>query len=138
MYVFIYFVMYRYMYFFLLYLYTLFNIWMMYIQCIDYLNDKFRIFLGLVGKIISSILEVGFEILMLEMFNMEKVNAEEFYEVYKGVVQEYGLMVVELILGSCFVMEIRVQNVFQVFREMVGFSDSVRISVFQFIQFCCQ
>lgn len=53
---------------------------------IDYLNDKFRIFLGLVGKIISSILEVGFEILMLEMFNMEKVNAEEFYEVYKGVV----------------------------------------------------
>lgn len=53
---------------------------------IDYLNDKFYIFLGLVGKIISSILEVGFEILMLEMFNMEKVNAEEFYEVYKGVV----------------------------------------------------
>lgn len=53
---------------------------------IDYLNDKFCIFLGLVGKIISSILEVGFEILMLEMFNMEKVNAEEFYEVYKGVV----------------------------------------------------
>lgn len=53
---------------------------------IDYLNDKLRIFLGLVGKIISSILEVGFEILMLEMFNMEKVNAEEFYEVYKGVV----------------------------------------------------
>lgn len=72
---------------------------------------------------------------MLEMFNMEKVNAEEFYEVYKGVVQEYGLMVVELILGSCFVMEIRVQNVFQVFREMVGFSDSVRISVFSLFSF---
>lgn len=78
---------------------------------------------GLAGKIISSILEAGFEISMLEMFNMEKANAEEFYEVYKGVVQEYGSMVAELTSGPCLALEIRAQNAPQAFREMVGPSD---------------
>lgn len=96
---------------------------------IDHLNDKFRTLPGLAGKIISSILEAGFEISMLEMFNMEKANAEEFYEVYKGVVQEYGSMVAELTSGPCLAMEIRAQNAPQAFREMVGPSDPVRISV---------
>lgn len=96
---------------------------------IDHLNDKFRTLPGLAGKIISSILEAGFEISMLEMFNMEKANAEEFYEVYKGVVQEYGSMVAELTSGTCLAMEIRAQNAPQAFREMVGPSDPVRISV---------
>lgn len=84
---------------------------------------------GLAGKVISSILEAGFEISMLEMFNMEKANAEEFYEVYKGVVQEYGSMVAELTSGPCLAMEIRAQNAPQAFREMVGPSDPVRINV---------
>lgn len=96
---------------------------------IDHLNNKFRTLPGLAGKIISSILEAGFEISMLEMFNMEKANAEEFYEVYKGVVQEYGSMVAELTSGLCLAMEIRAQNAPQAFREMVGPSDPVRISV---------
>lgn len=96
---------------------------------IDHLNDKLRTLPGLAGKIISSILEAGFEISMLEMFNMEKANAEEFYEVYKGVVQEYGSMVAELTSGPCLAMEIRAQNAPQAFREMVGPSDPVRISV---------
>lgn len=92
-------------------------------------NNKFCTLPGLAGKIISSILEAGFEISMLEMFNMEKANAEEFYEVYKGVVQEYGSMVAELTSGPCLAMEIRAQNAPQAFREMVGPSDPVRISV---------
>lgn len=66
---------------------------------------------------------------MLEMFNMEKANTEEFYEVYKGVVQEYGSMVAELTSGPCLAMEIRAQNAPQAFREMVGPSDPVRINV---------
>lgn len=66
---------------------------------------------------------------MLEIFNMEKANTEEFYEVYKGVVQEYGSMVAELTSGPCLAMEIRAQNAPQAFREMVGPSDPVRINV---------
>ncbi|KAK3575258.1 hypothetical protein QTP86_023453 [Hemibagrus guttatus] len=43
----------------------------------------------LTGKILSSITEAGFEISALQMFNMDRANAEEFLEVYKGVVTEY-------------------------------------------------
>ncbi|KAK3557409.1 hypothetical protein QTP70_026653 [Hemibagrus guttatus] len=44
---------------------------------------------ALTGKILSSITEAGFEISALQMFNMDRANAEEFLEVYKGVVTEY-------------------------------------------------
>lgn len=82
-------------------------------------------FIGLAGKIISAIMEAGFEISMLEIFHMEKANAEEFYEVYKGVVQEYGSMVSELTSGPCLALEIRSQEAPQKFREMVGPADPV-------------
>ena len=59
------------------------------------------------------------------MFNMEKANAEEFYEVYKGVVQEYGSMVAEIISGPCIALEVRAQDAPQKFREMVGPVDPV-------------
>lgn len=62
---------------------------------------------------------------MLQMFFMEKANAEEFYEVYKGVVQEYNAMVNELTSGPSIAMEIRAQNAPVAFREMVGPADPV-------------
>ncbi|XP_069689074.1 nucleoside diphosphate kinase homolog 7 isoform X4 [Periplaneta americana] len=61
---------------------------------------------GLVGDIISEIQENGFKITALQMFYMEHPNAEEFYEVYKGVVAEYSGMVSQLISGPCVVMEV--------------------------------
>jgi len=63
---------------------------------------------------------------MLMMFHMEKANAEEFYEVYKGVVQEYGSMVTEFTSGPCIAMEIRAAEAPVKFREMVGPTDPVR------------
>jgi nucleoside-diphosphate kinase len=44
-----------------------------------------------VGDIIQNILESGFEITALEQFKLEKENASEFLEVYKGVLQEYAV-----------------------------------------------
>lgn len=78
---------------------------------------------GQAGKIISKILEVGFEISAVQMFHLEKANAEEFYEIYKGVVQEYPKMVDELTAGPCIALEIRAENAPQAFREMVGPAD---------------
>lgn len=72
-------------------------------------------------------MEAGFEISALQMFHMEKANAEEFYEVYKGVVQEYSSMVTELTSGPCIALEIRAQDAPRTFREMVGPSDPVSI-----------
>jgi nucleoside-diphosphate kinase len=80
---------------------------------------------GQAGCIIQKIQDAGFEISALQMFHMEKANAEEFYEVYKGVVQEYASMVGELTSGPCLALEIRAQNAVVSFREMVGPADPV-------------
>jgi nucleoside-diphosphate kinase len=58
------------------------------------------------------------------MFNLAENNAEEFYEVYKGVVNEYSSMVNELCSGPCIAMEItHHENAPKSFREFVGPSD---------------
>ncbi|XP_078514449.1 nucleoside diphosphate kinase homolog 7 isoform X1 [Lissotriton helveticus] len=75
------------------------------------------------GKIITEIMDAGFEISALQMFKMETANAEEFYEVYKGVVAEYPETLVELCAGLCVVMEIRSADAPKCFREFCGPSD---------------
>ena len=70
-------------------------------------------------------MDAGFEITMVKMFHMDKANAEEFFEVYKGVVQEYNAMVLELTSGPCVVLEVRAQNAPIAFREMTGPADPV-------------
>ncbi|XP_061894532.1 nucleoside diphosphate kinase 7 [Entelurus aequoreus] len=78
---------------------------------------------GLTGKILNSIAAAGFHISALEMFNVDRANAEEFYEVYKGVVLEYTDMVTELSLGPCMVLEIHGADVAKAFREFCGPAD---------------
>uniref|UniRef100_A0A672GL73 Nucleoside diphosphate kinase homolog 7 n=1 Tax=Salarias fasciatus TaxID=181472 RepID=A0A672GL73_SALFA len=78
---------------------------------------------GLTGKILNSISEAGFQISALQMFSVELANAEEFYEVYKGVVPEYSSMVNELSSGPCMVLEIHGTDVSKTFREFCGPSD---------------
>ncbi|XP_027536903.1 nucleoside diphosphate kinase 7 isoform X1 [Neopelma chrysocephalum] len=78
---------------------------------------------GLTGKIIKAILKGGFQISALQMFNMERPNAEEFYEIYKGVVPEYLEMVSELCSGPCIAMEITPSEPPKVFRDFCGPSD---------------
>ena len=48
---------------------------------------------NLAGRIISSISDAGFKITALQMFHLEKANAEEFHEIYKGVLNEYSVCV---------------------------------------------
>ncbi|KAM5179639.1 nucleoside diphosphate kinase homolog 7 [Mantella aurantiaca] len=78
---------------------------------------------GLTGKIINYILDGGFEISALQMFTMEKANAEEFYEVYKGVAAEYTEMLGELCSGPCIAMEIQGKDAPKSFREFCGPAD---------------
>ncbi|KAL7983443.1 hypothetical protein Chor_000319 [Crotalus horridus] len=78
---------------------------------------------GLAGKIIKAILDGGFDISALQMFYMDRANAEEFYAVYKGVVAEYSEMVVELYSGPCIALEIRQVDPEKVFRDYCGPSD---------------
>jgi nucleoside-diphosphate kinase len=72
------------------------------------------------GKILNMILEEGFEISALQMLHLDKPSAEEFLEVYKGVLPEFTAMVDHLTSGPCIVMEIRQENVVNAFRQLAG------------------
>ncbi len=56
-------------------------------------------YLGQAGKIIDTILKANFHISDMELFQLDRANAEEFIEVYKGVVPEYHLMLDQLTSG---------------------------------------
>ncbi|XP_030228045.1 nucleoside diphosphate kinase homolog 7 [Gadus morhua] len=78
---------------------------------------------GLAGKVLNSISKAGFEISALQMFTMDRANAEEFYEVYKGVVTEYPNMVSELCSGPCLALEVRGSDTPKSFRDFCGPAD---------------
>uniref|UniRef100_A0ABK0L376 NME/NM23 family member 7 n=1 Tax=Rattus norvegicus TaxID=10116 RepID=A0ABK0L376_RAT len=78
---------------------------------------------GMLGKILIAIRDACFEISAIQMFNMDRANVEEFYEVYKGVVSEYNDMVTELYSGPCVAIEIQQSNPTKTFREFCGPSD---------------
>lgn len=78
------------------------------------------IFEGNAGKIIDIVLSEGFEISCMEMFYLDKVTAEEFFEVYKGVLPEYSGIIDEITSGPIIAMEIRQDNVVNTLRTLVG------------------
>lgn len=43
----------------------------------------------------------------MEMFSLDKPTAEEFFEIYKGVLPEFVNMVEQMTSGPCIVMEVR-------------------------------
>ncbi|KAJ3157211.1 Nucleoside diphosphate kinase 7 [Geranomyces variabilis] len=62
---------------------------------------------GLVGQILTDITQAGgFEVTDMELFRLEKADAEEFLEIYKGVVPEYHAMLDHLTSGPIVAMEI--------------------------------
>mmetsp|Transcript_33463 Transcript_33463/g.38423 ORF Transcript_33463/g.38423 Transcript_33463/m.38423 type:complete len:118 (+) Transcript_33463:788-1141(+) len=66
------------------------------------------------------ILDEGFEISAMEMLNLDTPTAEEFFEVYKGVLPEFLPLVEHLTTGPCIVLEIRQENAVQSFRKFCG------------------
>mmetsp|Transcript_59306 Transcript_59306/g.95912 ORF Transcript_59306/g.95912 Transcript_59306/m.95912 type:complete len:375 (-) Transcript_59306:407-1531(-) len=75
---------------------------------------------GMAGAIVDSIVEEGFEVSAVEMFNLTRVNSAEFLEVYKGVLPEYNLMVEELSGGPSIALEVRSEHAVQAIREVMG------------------
>ena len=59
------------------------------------------------GKIIDRILEEGFEISAMQTFFLDRATAEEFLELYKGVVPDYSAMIDQMVSGPCIALEIR-------------------------------
>lgn len=72
------------------------------------------------GEIVSRILGEGFEISAMCLWYLDKGCAEEFIEVYKGVLPEYQDMVSQLCAGACLVLEVRQEDAVDSFRKLVG------------------
>jgi nucleoside-diphosphate kinase len=62
---------------------------------------------GLAGQLIDLILSEGFEISAMEMFYLNRNTAEEFYDVYKGILPEYLPLIEHMTSGPCIALEIR-------------------------------
>lgn len=83
---------------------------------------------GKMGYIISAIMENDFKITAMQMFYLTNSNADEFLEVYKGVVSDYQALLSSFIDGPCVVLEIAGKNndmdVHGEFRKFAGPADS--------------
>lgn len=62
---------------------------------------------GLAGQVIDAILEEGFEISAMQMFTLDKPTAQEFFEIYRGVLPEFVFITEHMTTGPCIVMEVR-------------------------------
>ena len=72
------------------------------------------------GRIINSILEEGFEISAMMLLHLDKPSAEEFLEIYKGVLPEFTHIVDHVTSAPCIALEIRQENVVPAFRQLAG------------------
>ncbi|KAJ8955755.1 hypothetical protein NQ318_008629 [Aromia moschata] len=83
---------------------------------------------GKLGHIISAINESHFKITAAKMVYLGNANADEFLEVYKGVVSDYNALLLSLVDGPCVALEIAGKNeeinVQEEFRRFVGPMDS--------------
>jgi len=80
----------------------------------------------LAGRIICDIGLANFKITAFEMFYLDLTHAEEFHEIYKGVLSHYSMMTQALTLGPCYALEISGcgPETQKLFRDFVGPMDT--------------
>lgn len=72
------------------------------------------------GPIIQRLLDEGFIISAMGMYSMSVADAEDFLEVYSGVVPEYSRLVEQLSSGSVIAIEVCSSNAVQALRSVCG------------------
>jgi nucleoside-diphosphate kinase len=72
------------------------------------------------GEIVSAILQAGFEISAMGVWYMDRATAEEFLEVYKGVVPEFHDNCAQFSSGPSLIMEVRQEDAVKKMREFAG------------------
>jgi len=77
---------------------------------------------GCVGAIMTSLIEANFEISAVELTNLSRLEAENFTEVYKGVINpsDFSKATLELSSGPLVAIEVRAENCVNALREMCG------------------
>ncbi|KAI3388855.1 hypothetical protein SNEBB_005844 [Seison nebaliae] len=74
----------------------------------------------LTSSIIQRIEEEGFDIIAVHSFVLQMKDAEEFFEIYKGVLSDYPKMVNELCNGPCIALELQGKEAQKHFRNFCG------------------
>jgi nucleoside-diphosphate kinase len=72
------------------------------------------------GGILRMIVDQGYEISAMGMFELSEVEANEFHEVYQHVVPTFKAKVAELSSGPCIALEVRAENAVETFRMSAG------------------
>lgn len=82
---------------------------------------------GKLGYVLSAICEAKFKITAMQMFYLSNASADEFLEVYKGVVSDFNALLLSFLDGPCVALEIsggEDVDVHQEFRKFAGPADS--------------
>lgn len=80
---------------------------------------------GLHGSIIRQITQAGFTITACQMTTIDLVTANEFLEVYRGVVDDFNDMVKQMSAGPLIALEVSRPNAVNEFRQLCGPRDVV-------------
>ena len=75
---------------------------------------------GHAGTILQRLIDEGFDITALGMFLLSMADAEDFLEVYKGVVPEYRKLVDQCSSAACWAIEVRAENAVAALRAVCG------------------
>lgn len=79
------------------------------------------------GSILDKVVVSGFEVVGAQMLQLTRPNAQEFLEVYRGVVPEYTEWVSELVSGQCVALQVKFlaqpENTVPALRELCGAHD---------------
>ena len=72
------------------------------------------------GAILQRIFDEGFKVTALGSFNLSGADAEDFLEVYRGVVPEYKKLTEHMASAACWAMEVRAENAVAALRAVCG------------------
>merc|ERR1711871_1362504 len=96
-------------------------------NCSLFLIRPHAVHAGYCGQMIDQVMNSGFELSTMQMLHMSRPNAEEFLEVYKGIVPEHHDWVEELVSGKCLAAEVYYKqdptNTVLALRELARASD---------------
>eukprot|EP01041_Mallomonas_annulata_P006073 gene6073-12256_t len=73
-----------------------------------------------VGKILDVIISQGYELSALETIHFDKIQAEEFLEVYRGVIPDFVDQINHMTSGISIALELRAEDAVTVFRQTAG------------------
>nr|CCC93064.1 putative nucleoside diphosphate kinase [Trypanosoma congolense IL3000] len=75
---------------------------------------------GYQGAIIQRLIDEGFDITALGMYSLSVADAEDFLEVYNGVVPEYQRLVEQMSSGPCWAVQVCAENPVPALRAICG------------------